>query len=68
MRSTVIVRAFRGDDKPVLALVPGCLPAALAQTQGLNDVRGYDAVDPARFVNLLLSGADPVFRRRYPMR
>ncbi len=54
-----IIRAYRGEGDPVLALVPGCLPATLAQTQGLSDVRGYDAVDPARFVNLLLKAADP---------
>jgi len=54
-----IIRAYRGESDPVLALVPGCLPAALAQTQGLSDVRGYDAVDPARYVNLLLKAADP---------
>ena len=35
-----------------------CLPAALAQTQRLRDIRGYDAVDPARFVNLMGPVAD----------
>ncbi len=30
-----------------------CLPAALNQTRGLCDVRGYDAADPARMVELL---------------
>ena len=36
-----------------------CLPAALAQTQGLRDVRGYDAVDPARFIDLMALVKDP---------
>ena len=53
-----IVRALHYVE-PVLAMVPGCLPANLAQTQGLSDVRGYDAVDPARYVNLVLKAADP---------
>ncbi len=30
-----------------------CLPACLTETYGLLDVRGYDAVDPARLVDLL---------------
>ena len=36
-----------------------CLPAALAVMQGLNDIRGYDAVDPARMVDLLQTTAIP---------
>jgi hypothetical protein len=41
------------------ALPPGrlcgwrCLPASLPQCAGLRDVRGYDAADPARMVELL---------------
>ena len=35
-----------------------CLPAALAETHQLRDVRGYDAVDPARLVALTLLTAD----------
>lgn len=31
----------------------GTLPASLLQTQGLADVRGYDAADPARLIELL---------------
>jgi len=48
---------------PVFATIPlsptqrilgyGCFPASLPQTQKLLDVRGYDGVDPARFVDLL---------------
>jgi hypothetical protein len=36
-----------------------CLPPCLASMCGLRDVRGYDAVDPARITDLLLSAADP---------
>jgi hypothetical protein len=53
---------------PVLAdvakSVPGrvigvhCLPASFAMTQGLNDIRGYDSVDPARMVDLLKTTAE----------
>jgi hypothetical protein len=38
-----------------------CLPAILAQTHGLRDIRGYDAVDPARLIDLLAIAADPRF-------
>ena len=36
-----------------------CLPATLAQVSGLRDVRGYDGVDPARYVRLLMLAAEP---------
>jgi hypothetical protein len=36
-----------------------CLPANLLQTQGCLDVRGYDGVDPARYVELLDLAAAP---------
>ncbi|MGA2786758.1 MAG: hypothetical protein ABSF60_04455 [Verrucomicrobiota bacterium] len=36
-----------------------CLPASLAMMQGLNDIRGYDAIDPARMVDLLKTTAIP---------
>ncbi len=36
-----------------------CLPPALAIMAGLKDVRGYDAIDPARMVDLLESAALP---------
>jgi hypothetical protein len=39
-----------------------CLPAKLGQVEGLRDVRGYDAVDPARMVALLLKAADPGYQ------
>ncbi len=35
------------------------LPAALAQTHGLYDIRGYDAIDPARLMYLMTIAADP---------
>ncbi|MGH7972352.1 MAG: hypothetical protein ACREIC_26875, partial [Limisphaerales bacterium] len=38
----------------------GCLPADLSAICGLRDIRGYDAVDPARLVELLLSAGDPL--------
>jgi len=36
-----------------------CLPANLAGTCGLRDVRGYDAVDPTRMVELLILASEP---------
>lgn len=36
-----------------------CLPAALASMAGLRDVRGYDAVDPAAYCQLLMQAAEP---------
>jgi hypothetical protein len=48
----------------VAASAPGrivgcdCLPATLNETHRLYDVRGYDGVDPARFVNLMAIAAD----------
>lgn len=38
----------------------GCLPATTAYMAGLHDIRGYDAVDPARLVELVLSTAEPI--------
>jgi hypothetical protein len=35
----------------------GCFPPDLAEAVGLDDVRGYDAVDPGRWVSLLKSAA-----------
>jgi hypothetical protein len=36
-----------------------CLPANLASTHGVSDVRGYDGVDPTDWVELLKPAADP---------
>jgi hypothetical protein len=45
-----------------------CLPASLAGLCGLRDIRGYDGVDPARFVDLLALAADPrSTRHRYAL-
>jgi hypothetical protein len=37
----------------------GCLPATLAQTHGLRDIRGYDSIDPGRLMRVLDAIADP---------
>ncbi len=39
----------------------GCLPASFAQMSGLRDVRGYDGLDPSRYVRLLMLAAPPNF-------
>jgi hypothetical protein len=39
--------------------VIGVMPPSLAMTQGLNDIRGYDSIDPARMVTLLKKVAVP---------
>jgi len=36
-----------------------CLPPQLCTICGLRDVRGYDAVDPARMIELLRTSVDP---------
>jgi hypothetical protein len=36
-----------------------CLPANLSAIYGLRDVRGYDAVDPKSYMELLAPGIDP---------
>jgi len=36
-----------------------CLPSRLAEMCGLSDVRGYDAIDPARYMDLMGIAADP---------
>jgi len=41
------------------AIGVNCLPATLAMTQGLNDIKGYDSIDPARMVDLLKTAAEP---------
>jgi hypothetical protein len=42
-----------------------CLPASLAMTRGLNDIRGYDSIDPARMTDLLEMAANPGRELRY---
>lgn len=36
-----------------------CLPAILGQTHQLHDIRGYDAVDPARLIDVMEIARDP---------
>lgn len=43
----------------------GCLPPLIGTMSGLNDIRGYDAVDPARMVGLLETAAEPGNRLPY---
>lgn len=37
----------------------GCLPAALADSHGLRDIRGYDSIDPSALMRVLDAVADP---------
>ena len=39
-----------------------CLPPSLAAMCGLRDIRGYDAVDPARFIDLMAIGGNIAVR------
>lgn len=43
----------------------GCLPPSLSIMSGLNDIRGYDAVDPAHMVELLETAAEPGHQLSY---
>jgi hypothetical protein len=43
-----------------------CFPPNLNLTQGLEDIRGYDAVDPLRFVKLFGLAVDPKQSRFHP--
>jgi hypothetical protein len=47
------------DSPPGRIIGFGCLPANLAQSVGLSDVRGYDGVDPRRIVALLKMARNP---------
>ncbi len=44
----------------------GCLPPRLAESHGLRDIRGYDALDPWRLVQLLDIAKDDQLRLRAP--
>jgi len=67
-RSTQCDPALYYPRVPVLAdvakSIPGrvicihCLQASFAMTQGLNDIRGYDSIDPARLLDLLKTAAE----------
>ena len=54
-RLPVLEEIARGTPGRIIGY--GCLPANLAGAVGLQDVRGYDGVDPARMVELLMAGA-----------
>lgn len=43
-----------------------CLPPNVLSTHGVRDVRGYDAVDPRRYLDLLLLARDPAADRHSP--
>ena len=55
------IPALDGIAKSVPGRVIGvrCLFASLAVMQGLDDIRGYDSIDPARMVALLKTAAEP---------
>ena len=53
------VLAEIAQNKPGRIMGYGCLPASLAMTQDLRDLRGYDAVDPARLMDLMELAAAP---------
>jgi hypothetical protein len=44
---------------PGRAIGVNCLPASLAMTRGLSEIRGYDSIDPARITDLLRTAAKP---------
>jgi hypothetical protein len=48
-----------GRSAPGRVVGYNCLPANLASMCGLRDVRGYDGVDPARFIDLLAPVVEP---------
>lgn len=48
-----------GKFVPGRVIGANCLPAPIVSVQGLSDIRGYDAVDPARMVDLLKTAARP---------
>ena len=60
-RVTVLEQVARSSSGRIIGAK--CLPANLASTAGLKDIRGYDAVDPARLIDLLTNAAasDSVF-------
>src|SRR6266446_1543368 len=43
-----------------------CLQAPLASMAGLSDIRGCDAIDPARMVALLQRASEPINKSSYP--
>ncbi len=53
------VLAALAEQPPGRIVGAGVLPARLGETHELRDVRGYDGVDPARYVDLLEIAAAP---------
>jgi hypothetical protein len=51
------IPALKEIARSTPARVIGGLPASLALMQGLNDIRGYDSIDPARMVEVLKKAA-----------
>lgn len=49
------------DSAPGRVIGYRCLPASLASATGLNDIRGYDGVDPKRMVELERLASDGWF-------
>jgi len=53
-----------GTLQQLTAMEPGrvvgynCLPARLAEANGLKDIRGYDGVDPSRFIEMMRLAMD----------
>lgn len=43
-----------------------CLPPALAELNGLRDIQGYDAVDPARLMDLMAIALEPDYQGTLP--
>jgi len=48
--------------EPGRVLGYGCLPAGFGDISGLSCIQGYDAIDPARLMDVLRLAADPHYR------
>ena len=48
-------------SEPARTLGFNCLPTALPQMAGLRDIRGYDAIDPARLMDLMRAAENSNF-------
>ena len=53
------IPALQETARSIPGRVIGYMPAPLPAMQGLEDIRGYDSIDPARMVNLLKKVAAP---------
>jgi hypothetical protein len=52
------IPALKGITRSLPGRIIGGFPAPMGFMQGLNDIRGYDAVDPARMVDVLKTTAE----------